>query len=104
MPPWYRAQKRQRQQIRDRVGAATETALRLGHEVTAGVQAELLDVLFEAARERGRSGRDRALLGRPSWRWPLPDSARKDRDLELRHQKLELGRNAAWKCWRSGSR
>ena len=86
--PWYRAQKRQRQEIQDRVGAATETALRLGHEVTAGVQAELLDALHQAAREGQISGMGPYSAGKLAL--AFADSERKDRDMEMRHQKLEL--------------
>ena len=86
--PWYRAQKRQRQEIQDRVGAATETALRLGHEVTAGVQAELLDALHQAAREGKISEMGPYSAGKLAL--AFADSERKDRDLEMRHQKLEL--------------
>ena len=88
--PWYRAQKRQRQEIQDRVGAATETALRLGHEVTAGVQAELLDAVHQAAREGKISEMGPCSAGKLAL--AFADSERKDRDLEMRQQKLELER------------
>ena len=88
--PWYRAQKRQRQEIQDRVGTATETALRLGHEVTAGVQAELLDALHQAAREGKIAEMGPYSAGKLAL--AFADSERKDRDLEMRQQKLGLER------------
>ena len=76
---WYRARKQQRQEIQDRVGAATETALRLGHEVTAGVQAELLDTVHQAAREGKLSELGPYSAGKLAL--AFAESTRKDRQL-----------------------
>jgi len=81
---WYRARMRRREAVSERMEAAVKTAASLGQELQDAVQAELLDVLFDAAQEGklgeiGPTGAARLALA-------FQESDRRSREVAVKEQ------------------
>lgn len=87
---WYRQQQARRQEIRERVEVAVETAVKHGSSMTEGVKAELLDAFYEAARDGELAKTPPFFLGKLAVAFAEND--RKERELKVREQQLELDR------------
>lgn len=87
---WYRLRLRERELIKQRVEVAVETAGKLGEQMTAGMQAELLEVFYSAAREGKLGEIGPYFAGKLAL--ALAESQRKDRELRVREAQLELNR------------
>lgn len=85
---WYRQRMRQRDVITQRVEVAVETAARLGQQMTDGVQAELMDVLYTAAEEGKLGEIGPFFAGRLAL--AFQEAARKDAELKLKQEELKL--------------
>jgi hypothetical protein len=85
---WYRQRMRERQVIRERVEVAVETSARMGQQMSAGVQAELMDVLYTAAHEGTLGEIGPFFAGRLAL--AFGEAERKDAELKLKQQELQL--------------
>src|SRR5207245_1618875 len=88
---WYRMRMAEREEIQLRMEVAIETAARLGLQMEAGVQAELLGTIYEAAHKGTLGDIGPYSAGRLAI--AFADSGRKGRELGIKQEKLELDRH-----------
>jgi len=87
---WYRGEMRRRALVLERTEVAVETAVKMGAQMTEGVRAELLQTFYELSQEGELKKTSPFLLVKLALNYA--EAERKDKELALKEQQLELDR------------